>query len=454
MLGIADAQIGLDAALARPAAGDLEHLRAELDAGEVYLRGIEVEVTTRADANLQHLAKRPRADPLPSGTKEHPLQKSDEPVVIFGSPVVVPPDTLRPVPVRAHPKTGSWSSRRPRTTRSRPTPSSSTALGKYAQGSKPNSPNSTAAASRSWVTAEDPTLQDQRRDQGEDSINGKAERERQHTVAHDVADTKSDDPQDGESPERLDHVGRPLAPGDGHRRQPLVHPERLRSRNHNRSLHDPVPAARRNKEADDIGGDKGPEGEGVLVRERHEPVGDDGSQGHTADREGHQALYPTVERILQGDRPDGVSAAGERSHVAYRGPVQDQADREEQGDDGVKVEVERARYDRTYEVGNDGPSDDEVKRPETLQLAGRRIGALRFAPLVLLLQKLAVHFAHLLRPLWHHPPVQRDQEHDDEERGDYVPPGEDGLAKPQHLSRLLLGYVCRAARRRDGQGDG
>src|SRR5215211_1969646 len=408
MLGIADAQIGLDAALARPAAGDLEHLRAELDAGEVYLRGIEVEVTTGADANLQHLAKSPRADPLPSGTNEHPLQKSDEPVVIFGSPVVVPPETLRLVPVRAHPKAGSWSSRRPRTTRSRPTPSSSTALGKYAQGSKPNSPNSTAAASRSWVTAEDPTLQDQWRDQGEDSINGKAERERQHTVAHDVADTKSDDPQDGESPERLDHVGRPLAPGDGHRRQPLVHPERLRSRNHNRSLHDPVPPA---------------------------------------DREGHQALYPTVERILQGDRPDGVSAAGERSHVAYRGPVQDQADREEQGDDGVKVEVERARYDRTYEVGNDGPGDNQVKRPETLQLAGRRIGALRLALLVLLLQKLAVHFAHLLGPLWHHPPVQRDQEHDDEERGDYVPPGEDGLAKPQHLSRLLLGYVCRAARR-------
>src|SRR5215218_7661995 len=440
MLGIAGAQIDLDAALARPAAGNLEHIRAELDAGEVYLRGIEVEVPAGADANLQHLATRPRADPLPPGTKEHPLQKSDEPVVILGSPVVVPPDTLRPVPVRTHPKAGAWSSRRPRTTRSRPTPS--------------NSPNSTAAASRSWVTAEDPTLQDQRRDQGEDSINGKAERERQHTVAHDVADTKSDNPQDGESPERLDHVGRPLAPGDGHRRQPLVHPERLRSRNHNRSLHDPVPPAGRDKEADDIGGDKGPEGEGVLVRERHEPVGDDGSQGHTADREGHQALYPTVERILQGDRPDGVSAAGERSHVAYRGPVQDQADREEQGDDGVKVEVERARYDRTYEVGNDGPGDNQVKRPETLQLAGRRIGALRLALLVLLLQKLAVHFAHLLGLLWHHPPVQRDQEHDDEDHGEYVPPGEDGLAKPQHLSRLLLGYVCRAARRGDGQGDG
>src|SRR5215208_6642945 len=103
MLGIAGAQIDLDAALARPAAGDLEHLRAELDAGEVYLRGIEVEVPAGADANLQHLATRPRADPLPPGTKEHPLQKSDEPVVILGSPVVVPPDTLRPVPVRTHP---------------------------------------------------------------------------------------------------------------------------------------------------------------------------------------------------------------------------------------------------------------------------------------------------------------------------------------------------------------
>src|ERR671921_464611 len=294
-----------------------------------------------ADAHLQHLAKRPRADPLPSGTKEHPLQKSDEPVVIFGSPVVVPPDTLRPVPVRAHPKAGSWSSRRPRTTRSRPTPSSSTALGKYAQGSKPNSPNSTAAASRSWVTAEDPTLQDQRRDQGEDSINGKAERERQHTVAHDVADTKSDDPQDGESPERLDHVGRPLAPGDGHRRQPLVHPERLRSRNHNRSLHDPVPAARGNKEADDVGGDEGPESEGVLVRERKEPVGDNAGQGHAADREGHETLDAAVERVLQGNRPDGVGAAGESSYVAYRGPVQDQANREEERDDSVEVEVER-----------------------------------------------------------------------------------------------------------------
>src|SRR5215208_7599190 len=315
MLGIAGAQIDLDAALARPAAGNLEHIRAELDAGEVYLRGIEVEVPAGADANLQHLATRPRADPLPPGTKEHPLQKSDEPVVILGSPVVVPPDTLRPVPVRTHPKAGAWSSRRPRTTRSRPTPSSSTTLGNYAQGSKPNSPNSTAAASRSWVTAEDPTLQDQRRDQGEDSINGKAERERQHPVAHNVADTKSDNPQDGESPERLDHVGRSLAPGDGHRRQPLVHPERLRSRNHDRSLHDPVPAARGNKEADDIGGDKGPEGEGVLVREREEPVGNNASQGHTGDREGHQALYPTVERILQGDRNRAITALKSRLNV-------------------------------------------------------------------------------------------------------------------------------------------
>src|SRR5215217_5153724 len=131
MLGIADAQIGLDAALARPAAGDLEHLRAELDAGEVYLRGIEVEVTTGADANLQHLAKSPRADPLPSGTNEHPLQKSDEPVVIFGSPVVVPPDTLRPVPVRTHPRpalgqAGCRGRRGPALRRRAPLPSGST----------------------------------------------------------------------------------------------------------------------------------------------------------------------------------------------------------------------------------------------------------------------------------------------------------------------------------------
>src|SRR5829696_4715631 len=152
MLGIAGAQIDLDAALARPAAGNLEHLRAELDADAAYLRGIEVEIPARADANLQHLATRPRVDPLPPGTKEHPLQRSDEPVVIFGSPVVVPPDTLRPVPVRAHPDAGSSSSPRPRRTRSRPTPSSSATLGKYAQGSKPNSPNSTRLGSL-WAKA-------------------------------------------------------------------------------------------------------------------------------------------------------------------------------------------------------------------------------------------------------------------------------------------------------------
>src|SRR5215207_129372 len=138
MLGIAGAQIGLDAALARPAAGNLEHIRAELDAGEAYLRGIEVEVPAGADGNLQHLATRPRADPLPPGTKEHPLQRSDEPVVIFGSPVVVPPNTLRPVPVRAHPKTGSSSS--------------SATLGKCAQDSKPKCSNSMRLGSL-WAKA-------------------------------------------------------------------------------------------------------------------------------------------------------------------------------------------------------------------------------------------------------------------------------------------------------------
>ncbi len=54
----------------------------------------------------------------------------------------------------------------------------------------------------------------------------------------------------------MDHVGRSFAPGDGHGHEPLVDPERFRRRDHDRTLHDPVPAAGQDKEADDVGGDE------------------------------------------------------------------------------------------------------------------------------------------------------------------------------------------------------
>src|SRR5918998_3359418 len=287
-------------------------------------------------------------------------------------------------------------------------------------------------------------LQHQRRDQGEGSIDSEAERERQDTIAHDVADPQTHYPEDGKGPERLDHVGRTLAPGDGHGYEPLVDPEGLRRRDHDRTLHDPVPTARRNKEADDVGRDERPEGEGVLVREREEPVGDHRGQSHAADREGHEALYPTVERVLQGDGADGSGAAGKRPYVTYRGPVQDQTERQKEGNDGVEVERERARHDRAYEVGDDSPGEDQVQRPETLELAGRRVGVLCLVCLVFSRQKVAVDLAHLLGSLGHHPPVERYQRRHYENHGQDVPPSEYGVPVPQNLARLLLDYVRRA----------
>ena len=138
--------------LSPPAAADLEHLCAQFDAGEMYAGGIEVEIPAPAEGYLQHLAMRPRAGSLPAGPQEHPFEKGGEPVVALGPLVVVPPDSLRPVSVHAHPGAGLSSSRRPRTTRSRSTPPSSATLGKCAQGSKPNILNSSKLGSL-WAKA-------------------------------------------------------------------------------------------------------------------------------------------------------------------------------------------------------------------------------------------------------------------------------------------------------------
>src|ERR687889_2330405 len=137
--------------LSRPAA-NLEHLWAQFDAGETYVGGIEVEIPTAADGYLQPLAIRQRAGSLLAGPEEYAFEKGDEPVVALGPLLVVPPDTPRPVSVHAHLGADLSSSRRPRTTRSRSTPSSSATLGKRAQGSKPNTLNSSRLGSL-WAKA-------------------------------------------------------------------------------------------------------------------------------------------------------------------------------------------------------------------------------------------------------------------------------------------------------------
>src|SRR5436305_11419819 len=60
---------------------DRQHLRTELDSGELDVLGIEGEVSRGAAGELEHPAAGLGADPLPSAGEQHPLKEADLAVV-------------------------------------------------------------------------------------------------------------------------------------------------------------------------------------------------------------------------------------------------------------------------------------------------------------------------------------------------------------------------------------
>ena len=70
---------------------------------------------------------------------------------------------------------------------------------------------------------------------------------RQHLISHSLPYPQADDGEDGERPERLQHVGHLLAVGGSHSRHSLVCAELGGCRRHKRTLHQPVATTRGDK---------------------------------------------------------------------------------------------------------------------------------------------------------------------------------------------------------------
>jgi hypothetical protein len=96
-LNVPESQVDLQTELAGSAGGDVQHVRAELHGGQAHIGGIEREVPARAGRDLQHIAPRSGADPLPPSREEHLLEEGDPAIVGAGSLVPLllgPPGSL------------------------------------------------------------------------------------------------------------------------------------------------------------------------------------------------------------------------------------------------------------------------------------------------------------------------------------------------------------------------
>lgn len=89
LLRVADPQLDRAPTLRHAAAGVPQHFRAQVDAGQPHLVGIESQIRPSSDSDLEHIARGLPADPLAGVTKEVPVGN--------GHVLVVPARLLVPV---------------------------------------------------------------------------------------------------------------------------------------------------------------------------------------------------------------------------------------------------------------------------------------------------------------------------------------------------------------------
>ena len=88
VVGVAFTQIRAPAELGGPPLGDVEHGRAPFDPGQPDVLGVEGQVETGTDGDLQHVADRLGADPGAGVTEQDSLEELHLPVI--GRRMLVP----------------------------------------------------------------------------------------------------------------------------------------------------------------------------------------------------------------------------------------------------------------------------------------------------------------------------------------------------------------------------
>src|SRR5439155_10254076 len=78
--------------LQRPSPRELQHLGTDVDAGEPGVGAVQGQVQTGADADLQHISRRPGAHPRARAGEESAIDPIDLPVVLRREARVEAPD--------------------------------------------------------------------------------------------------------------------------------------------------------------------------------------------------------------------------------------------------------------------------------------------------------------------------------------------------------------------------
>jgi hypothetical protein len=93
-LRVAQAKIDPPPKPPRPPASDRQHLRAQLDPGQLDVGGVAGQVARRAHRQLEHTPARLLAHPTATISEQDPLKDRDLAVLVSGASILDPPNPL------------------------------------------------------------------------------------------------------------------------------------------------------------------------------------------------------------------------------------------------------------------------------------------------------------------------------------------------------------------------
>src|SRR5690606_23006408 len=190
--------------------------------------------------------------------------------------------------------------------------------------------------------------------------------------AHDVLGFQTGNSQYRQGPERLQHIGPGVAPGNGHGGARHVRIQSLCGSNHDRALYGPLATARGHKDIDQTGAHEGPEGQGGRRGKGHHPLGQAGSQTGV-DHDGHDACVEGELNHNPGTATNGLIQAFQQ---AARGAMQQDGQNQESEVDHVQVQGRTTQHVVVKQVGQSSNTNHDGDQTTVFQTVCWTIGGL------------------------------------------------------------------------------
>ena len=266
-------------------------------------------------------------------------------------------------------------------------------------------------------------------------------------VAHDVPGGQLGDTQGRQGPEGLDHVGPLVAPGDGHGGAAILDAHSRAGRHHDGTLDSPLAAAGGNEEVHHTGCQEGQHGEGDVVGDVHEELGDHARQGHALGIGGHHHAHDTgIEGELQQHTGGAAGSVGDGVHIAAQVTVEQDAQEQEDHVHDVQAQGEAVLNKVIDDVHKAAHQGDSPQNLGVLHLVGGGLDLIGALGLVLQQGGVDAHGVVLVgvHGIVHEGHGKQNHAHHDQVHGVEHGVGDGGLI--QNLAEFLA--------RHQVQGDG